>query len=147
NFIDLTQYNKTLEDFKHQWPLNTTQSNSFQYGIRLSGFFNATNFVYYPDEYGNQDLISLSVSSFESFSISTSVIGPDYHLMPCEELWLSLGLEHDTLLNRDETPCRDEYPNDMEEFTKQPLTVGRLYNPVFGSNDFPYDPEVCKSIC
>lgn len=67
--------------------------------------------------------------------------------MPCEILYVGLALEHHTLLNRIESPCRDEYPIHLQYLLRQPLTVDQLTNPIFASRDFPYDPEICEDMC
>lgn len=81
NLIEIENSNQILSAFEEQWPLKLNLGNSFGYGMNLIGIINATNFIEYPDEYGNEDRITLTLSSFETDSISSTAIGLDYQLL------------------------------------------------------------------
>ena len=87
------------------------------------------------------------ISSFETDSPDSSAIGiPNFQLMPCEEIRISLALEHYTLLNRSTSLCRDDYPEQIKSMFNATMTPDLFYNPAYAPN-LPYDPWICKTMC
>lgn len=118
----------------------------------LSGYFNATDFIEYCQDYdiddGNCDYISLYISSYESDYWGTSfAIGtPFYRLLPCENLMLSVALQHNKRIDRESNRCRNEYPLNVSKIIKEKLEPEDLFNPIFAPN-LPYDELTCSRLC
>lgn len=149
NVIDsdtLYSMNLTYDDVREMWPLKTSSSNSLQSGINLFGNFNAVDFLESADSNGNADTITLAFSSFETDSLQSVVGVPYYQLLPCEAITISLSLEHHTLQDRADSPCRDDYPEELSQMLLKPMTPDVLYNGVFAPN-LPYDQRTCESLC
>lgn len=136
-------------DVSSLWPLRTSLENSYAGGITVSGVFDATNFTESSDisKDENYDLITFIISNFETDSPTTSAIGvQNFQLRPCEELHISLTLEHRTLLDRPNSHCRDDYPPELKKLLDLPMTPGRLFNSIFAP-DLPYDKVTCDKLC
>lgn len=145
NFQEYENKNFTFDDAKKFWPLKSSVAEAG--GIIIRGTFDATNFIGSGAEGEEQDYISAKVSSFETDSPSSSTIGlPNYQLLPCEELQIAISLEYYSLINRQGSPCRNDYPPELETLLKKPIAPQSLYNPVFAP-DLPYDVETCKLMC
>lgn len=132
------------------WPLKAFASTSSNLrGFYLTGYFNANQFIESspPATYENfdHDEISVYISSFEVDSPTVSaIVVPYYQLLPCEEIHISLAIEHNSLLNRLESPCRDEYPKHLKSLV--PKTADLFYSPIFYPN-LPYNHITCTRIC
>lgn len=146
-------------DYLHSmWPLKTNLPYSNSGGFHLKGFLDSSNFIeYYGGGYNftsllafygqNGDQISVHISSFETDNPLVSEGGiPSFQLMPCEELRISLALEHHTLINRSESLCRDDYSEKVTAMLKIPMTSDNFYNAAF-SPRLPYDQRTCSAVC
>lgn len=143
----LVSQNLTLEDRRGEWPLQTHYTNSINRGIAVAGYFDATKLLEFIDGNKSALTIRLYIQSFESDPASNSAIGiPYYQLMPCEQLIISLALEHHTLINRTDRPCRDDYPDALKMMLKKQMTTNLFYNPIFAPN-LPYSQETCRKLC
>lgn len=150
NQIDLwslKQENRTLDDAKAKWPLRSyNMSNIPERGLLILGLIDASNFIETPDAQNNVDSISIVVSSFQTDATSSAIDIPYYQLLPCECLEIALALDHYALMNQKQSPCRDDYPEDLKSLLKQPMEVENYNNPVFVPR-LPYDEETCEQLC
>ncbi len=89
---------------KEMWPLRTRRAGGGGYKIR--GLLNATGYI--EDGTTNIDTITVVISSpFSDYASSAAKIA-FFRLFPCERLTVVLELEEKNLLNRPESPCRDD---------------------------------------
>lgn len=138
--------NISVDDIRDQWPLRTTSVDTNSHGIRIIGRFDATNYVSFFDSNGSRDMIAVYISSFQIDS-DTSVVGvPWYQLLPCEELRISLAFEHQILMHRSNSPCSDDYPDELKRLLRLPISIERFNNPLFAP-DLPYDQKTCEALC
>lgn len=136
-------------DLTEDWPLRSNMEKLISGGISIIGSFDATDFKESPDVSSdkNYDFITLTVSSFETDSPTSSAIGvPNFQLLPCEELHMSLALEYHTLLDRPNSHCRNDYPDELKALLKLPITPNRLFNAMLVPN-LPYDKLTCNKLC
>lgn len=146
-YIKCKYWLQIIFDEHSMWPLQTHLRNGSKTGLELNGYFDATNFIESPDEFHNQDNIIVEISSFETDSFISAAIGiPNFKLMPCEEIRISLALEYYSLEDRPESRCRDDYPEQIKSMFKAPMTAELFYNPAFAPN-LPYDPFICNNMC
>lgn len=149
NYANLQKMNKTLDEIRNKWPIQTSIANNLSnlQGIQIIGRFNATNFITYQDSNGNRDNIQVIINSFEVDNPSSNAIGMTYyHLNPCEAVSIALALERYKKLNRPESRCRDDYPDNLKKMLIQPMTTDYLYNPIFAPF-LPYDQQTCAILC
>ena len=59
---------------------------------------------------------------------------------------LYIALQHYTLQNRENSPCRDEYPESLKTMLANPMPESLFYNPLNAPN-LPYDPNTCGNLC
>lgn len=146
NYSHLNSANLTLQDAKQKWPLKAEVAGSSESGkIALHAEFNATNFIEYPDANGNYDYIEVAVSNFEIDAPADETI--KFQLLPCESIEIVVALEHFTMINRTEKPCRNDYPENLwKEFLKFQIDPQYLYNPIFAP-DLPYSEYTCNAMC
>lgn len=142
----LPNVNLTLDDVRKMWPLTTSLLNVYSAGININGYFNGTNFIEFWDNSGNMDVIQIYISSFDVDAPESSLGIAFFNLLPCEQLTISLSLQHYILLDRPASRCRDDYPESVARILKQPMTPNHFYNPVFSPN-LPYDPDTCQILC
>lgn len=137
---------------RNVWPLRTAQPNSYFHGFMVTGRFDSTNFIEYcginDDTNNNCDYIHLSVSSFETDYTGTSLgIGvPEFSLLPCESLMLSIALQHQKRIDRKMSRCRNDYPNVVKKIVKDVLSPKDMFNAIFAPY-LPYDSVTCKRLC
>lgn len=118
----------------------------------ITAYFDAADFFEYCRDFdiddGNCDYIHLHVSSFESDYIGTTLgIGvPQYSLLPCENLMLSVSLQHQKRMDRKASRCRNEFPSSVTGIFKSKLAETDLFNPIFAPN-LPYDLLTCNRLC
>lgn len=145
NYSNLKKYNLTLENAKQKWPLKAKAAGSPHSGITIYAYFNAKNFIEYPDADMNHDYIELAVSSFETDAPLDSMI--KFQLLPCERIDVVVAFEHYTTINRLENPCRDEYPDELlKALLKLPMHPTNLYNSIFAP-ELPYNDYMCNLMC
>lgn len=118
----------------------------------ITGYLNATDFIEYcrdfDDNDNNCDWIYLYISSYENDYTGTSLgIGvPQYTLLPCENLMLSIALEHQVRIDRETSRCRQEYLPAVTRIVKPVLEPKDLFNAIFAPT-LPYDQLTCDRLC
>lgn len=96
NFADLRK--------KELWPLRTRRAGGG--GYKIIGLLNAAGYL--EDGTTDVDSITMVISSpFSDYASSAAKLA-FFRLFPCERLTIALELEEKFLLNRPESPCRDE---------------------------------------
>lgn len=132
-----------LDEIRKTWPLRSI-TNSYNYyigGLLVTAFINATNF--FNDINGFDDSLRFTIRNLDNETDSDyRYSGLQYYeMLPCENLVISISLEHYNKLNRPTSPCRNEYPQDIKKMILKPDTI----NPLF--EELPYDPIICKELC
>lgn len=125
------------------WPLRTTRANQFGFGFNIVGHLDARGFIEWTnDTKEGYDMIKVYVSDPESDSGLSTLKVPYYLLMPCEKILMVLRLERYQLLNREDSPCRVDYPLHVASVFMKNFTPSQLYNPVHAPK-LPYDQATC----
>lgn len=141
---NITDVKANRDVFENAWPLKSYLN--FFGGIAIQGKLNASQFIEASTS-NEGDFILAKIASFDTDSPSVSAVGlPYYQLLPCEELQLAIALEYHSLRSRSGSPCRNDYPQELLDLIKSPLTPELLYNPVFAPN-LPYNENTCKLMC
>lgn len=137
----LQNYSISIENFLPQWPLKSNRFNNFNAGIYIEAMVNAKNLIDFEDETGESGQITVRINPFQA-GLGILVGLPQYEILPCEELSISLTLERYQLQNRSNSPCRDEYPQYVADFIKNSDAKNLTF-----AYQLPYDPAVCKMLC
>lgn len=136
----LNEQHNSIENFLPRWPLESYRFNNFDAGVYIEATISANSSNKFEYAADGSDKIIVRVNPFEA-NLGTLIGLPEYEILPCEELSISMTLEHYQLKNRSNSPCRDEYPQHIAELIQQPDAK----NPAFFA--LPYDPAVCKILC
>lgn len=59
---------------------------------------------------------------------------------------VSISIQRYDLLDRAESPCRNDYPKHLKKLLKLPLKPEYLWNSILAP-ELPYDQRVCENMC
>lgn len=131
------------------WPLRSGYvTGERDNGFAISVYFNASNFVEEKKD-GDKDKIMLQIISFDiDPNELTDTIGVPENLLllPCHDVSIAVRLQRSHLIDRIESPCQNDYPEDLRKLVNSPLKPERLYNALLAPN-LPYDQRVCDNMC
>lgn len=123
----LLQYAKSIS----RWPLRIDYATGDRAnGFTLEGYINASNFIE-KSANGEKDIIKLQVITFEDDPNGLNEMQgiPEYfELIPCDDVAIAINLQRFNLINRINSPCRNDYPANLKTLLRSPLTAWHLNN-------------------
>lgn len=133
-----------------QWPLRMHYANGRrESGFQIIGYINSIANFTETREDGDEDVIMLKIRNFAFDSVGgtdTKNLPGYFQLFPCDDISIAIRLKHYSLMDRSESPCREDYPEDIERLLKKPLKPEDFSNSILAP-ELPYDPVACKYLC
>lgn len=147
NVVDANNYDDVKKQSK--WPLRTNYSTGAKkFGYLIEGSFDASSYTELQEN-GDEDTLMAMIISFDvepTDSVNTKGVPEYFQLRPCDELSISINLKYYKLIDRQESPCRNDYPPELKRIVKDPLEPFDLYNSILAPA-LPYDPVICEKLC
>lgn len=148
NAVDATNYERAKTS-STDWPLRTEYvTGESDNGFRLECWVNSSHFLETTDK-NEKDELQLKITSFDidPNDIADMKGVPEYfRLLPCDVLVVTVTLQQHHLINRAESPCRNDYPAELKKLINTPMKPQWLYNAMLAP-DLPYDQRVCDNLC
>lgn len=97
----------------------------------------------------DMDRIALKISTFDADPndlTDTKGVPEYFQLLPCEDLSIAVNLQRIKLINRADSPCRNDYPPGLKMLVPTPIKPVNLYNAMLAS-ELPYDQRTCEEMC
>lgn len=131
------------------WPLRTHfVTGERDNGFKIDAFINTSSFIE-ERENNSKDKIMLKIISFDTDPndlTDTQGIPEYFELLPCDDVSIAISLQEYILIDREESPCQNDYPTELKQLVKTPLKPEWLYNAMLTPN-LPYDQRVCDNMC
>lgn len=149
NSVDSSFYDHVMSLPASSWPLRADYvTGDRNDGLSFYLFVNSSNFMETSVD-KDKDTIELRIISFDtdpSDLTDTKGVPEYFHLMPCDVVAIAVSLQQYHLINRAESPCRNDYPARVKKLIHVPIKPNWLYNSMLAP-DLPYDQRICDDLC
>lgn len=131
------------------WPLSVRYATGDRnMGFTIMAFVNASNFIE-VQENGDYDWIRLRIISIDDDPnplAHTKGIPQFFDVLPCNDMSIAVTLQRYNLIDRLDSPCRNDYPEELKNLLMKPMKPENLYNAMLTPN-LPYNKRVCEELC